>query len=348
MRKRTIATLLLSCMAVFVCWSGPAVVQADDEKTIKKRKPTRFLRIEQDEFGEPVSLQTATAKYILNDGNRVKLEVYLESVVHIGDAAYYRGFNRRFKHYDTVLYELIAPKKRRIPESDNDKTHPLRLLQQVASEGLGFVHQLDEIEYDVEHMVHSDLSPKEMAAARVKRGEDEFTILADVVLHTLRKMNRDALKDDGEPKKKPREILDFDVLSDPEGGVKIRRGLARSIASESPEMALFPSQAATLIDDRNDHAMVVFQKALDAGKRRIALFWGAAHMPDFEQRLMLDYGMELDSVHWRNAWDLRDGTVARAPLEAVLENSLRSVFDELLEGLRKNSTTDKDHVGDNE
>lgn len=344
MRKKTIAAALLSGLAVLAfCTPQPAT--ADDDEAIKKRKSTKFLRLEQDEFDEPVAMQTATAKYQLKDDNgEVKLEVYLESVVHIGDAAYYRGFNRRFKHYDTVLYELIAPQGHRVRELTKSKPHPIKLLQQLAGDGLGFVHQIDEINYETANMVHSDLSLAEMQAARKKRGEDEITMFADMVLHALRKMNREAdeKRDESEVEKKPLKLLDLDVLSDPEGGVKIRRVLARAFDGDSPASALFPAQAATLIDDRNERAMAVFQKQLDAGKRRIAFFWGAAHMPDFEKRLMLDYGMELESVNWRSAWDLRDGAVELAPLESVLEKSLRSAFDDVLKDLRKKSRRDKD------
>jgi hypothetical protein len=52
--------------------------------------------------------------------------------------------------------------------------------------------------------------------------------------------------------------------------------------------------------------MKVFQKELAKGKKKIAIFYGAGHMPDFEKRLRLDFGMEKKSVQWLEAWDLED------------------------------------------
>ena len=88
-----------------------------------------------------------------------------------------------------------------------------------------------------------------------------------------------------------------------------------------------------MIDDRNARAMEVFQEQVDQGKRRIAFFWGASHMPDFEKRLILGYGLEPDGLHWRNAWDLREGSVERAPLDSVLEKTVRSLLDDVLDEL---------------
>ena len=60
-----------------------------------------------------------------------------------------------------------------------------------------------------------------------------------------------------------------------------------------------------LIEDRNQAALKVFQTEMAGGKRKMALFYGAAHMPDFEKRLLADYGLKRDKVEWITAWDLR-------------------------------------------
>lgn len=330
------ATVLLSCLTIG-SFLATSPVRGDDSEKIQKRAPTRFIRVKYDEYKEPVALETATAKYVLHDDNGdVKLEVFLESTVHIADAAYYRGFDRRFQRYDTVLYELIAAKDKLIPNAAKGEPHPMKIIQQLAGESLGFVHQTDKIDYQAKNFVHSDLSPEEMQEAKRRRGEDEFTMLADMVLDALRRLNRDAAN--SKPAEtEPVALLNLDLLSDPDGGVKLRRLLARSFDGESPAASFHPAQASSLIGDRNKRAMAVFQKQLDAGKRRIAFFWGAAHMPDFEKRLMLDYGMKKDSVVWRSAWDLREGAVEIAPLESVIEKSLRSAFDDVLEEFRKAS-----------
>ena len=240
--------------------------------TIQKRKPTEFIRVERDEYGNPVGLQTATARYWLQDDTgRVKLEVSLESVVHFADAAYYRGFDQRFRHYDAVLYELVAPEEKRIPKAADDGPNLGRLLQQITAGGLGFAYQMDAIDYQAKNMVHSDLSPAKMAELKRKRGEDEFTMLADLLLDLSRRLNQAASV--GKLNEKPSVELGLDVLVDPNGAVKLRRLLASAFDKGSPVASLNPAQAASLIQDRNERAMQVFQEQLDEGKRKVAFFW---------------------------------------------------------------------------
>ncbi len=312
-----------------------AAAQPDEEPAITKREPTKFIRILYDEYKNPVSLQTATTRYVLKDSDgKTRLEVFLESAIHIADRAYFKEFNQRFRHYDAVLYELVAPPEKRIPDPEQELSNPIRLVQQLAADGLGFAHQVSEIDYKVENMVHADLSPEQMAAARQKRGDDQFTMLADLLVHMMREVNRQTPPSElVSPAEPGEEALDLSVLSDPNGAVRLRRMLATEFAKAgSLEAALPASHIQALIRDRNVQAMQVFQQQLDQKRERIAFFWGAAHMEDLEKRLVLDYGMQLDGIYWRDAWDLRDGAVERAPLESVLENTLR---DSLHEALRQ-------------
>ncbi len=324
------------CAASIVAANGYA--NAQDSSRIEKREPTKFIRLQRDEFKNPQALQTATTKYVLKDEQgKVKLEVYLESVVHIGDQAYYKSFASRFEHYDAILYELVAPPEKTKPSKEGP-THPLRLIQQIAADGLGFAHQLDEVDYESETMIHSDLSPKEIAEAMRKRGDDEITMMADMMLHAIRQANRSVAASVAETDEPPTavDVMDMSVLMKPNGGVLIRRALAESLVeATTSDQPLPASQMATLIKARNTRALKKFQEQLDEGKRKIAFFWGAGHMPDLEQRLILQYGMELEGVYWKNAWDLRDGAVKTAPLETVLEKTLRGSLEQTLRDLLK-------------
>ena len=59
-----------------------------------------------------------------------------------------------------------------------------------------------------------------------------------------------------------------------------------------------------LIQDRNETAMKVLAEQLRKGHRRVAIYYGAAHMPDFEKRLVADHDMQLAGTRWLTAWDL--------------------------------------------
>jgi hypothetical protein len=321
--------------------SLPVQGQQTESKPIKRRQPTKFIRVEHDEFKAPVALQTATVKYVLkDDAGKALVEVTLESVVHVADAAYYRGFDRRFEHYDAVLYELIAPPELTVPTQEgSDKKqappHPMKILQELMGDSLGFVHQTDAINYKAENMVHADLSPAEMKAARLQRGDDDLMMLADAVVEMLRKASSDPSDTESDDDiDDVVDLLDLDFLSDPDSGIKLRRMLAKTFdTSHAPHALLRPTQVRSLIDDRNERAMEVLQEQIDQGRTRIAFFWGAAHMPDLEKRMILGYGFERESVRWRNAWDLREGAVSRAPLDSILEKRVRSTLDDVLDSL---------------
>ncbi|MGH7128138.1 MAG: hypothetical protein ACREIV_06195, partial [Planctomycetaceae bacterium] len=71
-----------------------------------------------------------------------------------------------------------------------------------------------------------------------------------------------------------------------------------------PSTGLGPTLATLLIDDRNAACMKVFQKELAGGKTKIAIFYGAAHMPDFERRLEEEFGLKRAGADWLTAWNL--------------------------------------------
>ena len=71
--------------------------------------------------------------------------------------------------------------------------------------------------------------------------------------------------------------------------------------------ALGGENGSALIQARNERAMAVFDKQRSEGRRRIGIFYGAAHMPDFENRLR-QRGFEPDETRWFDAWLLNDAT----------------------------------------
>ena len=67
-----------------------------------------FVRIALDDDKRPRALQMSIASYVPADNDRL-LQVDLISAIHIGDPSYYAELNARFRDYDALLYELVAP-----------------------------------------------------------------------------------------------------------------------------------------------------------------------------------------------------------------------------------------------
>ena len=70
---------------------------------------------------------------------------------------------------------------------------------------------------------------------------------------------------------------------------------------------------SAVIAARNERAIEVLREQMQAGKRRIGIFYGVAHMPDFEARLIDELGLERGRTRWVDAWRLSASRPASAP-----------------------------------
>ncbi len=109
--------------------------------------------------------------------------------------------------------------------------------------------------------------------------------------------------------------------------LKAKQVLARQLtAAGSLDEALGGTLNQMLVKDRNAAAAKVLQQQLAAGKKRIAIFYGAAHMGDFHGRLVNDFGLKPSNTRWLTAWDLtRSGS---SPLDNPI-SLLQQLFEAL-------------------
>jgi hypothetical protein len=276
-----------------------------DAPALKKVEPTKFIRVTRDDKDQPLALETSITRYVPANGAGVTVD--LVGVVHVGDRAYYDKLNKHMEQYDVLLYELVAPQGTRIPKGGRRETdNPLALLQQVMKTVLALESQTDRIDYTAKNFVHADLSPEEMAEAVRNRGDDGFTLALSIAADFMRMSNLQQQKQAKHPPRAEPEFDPLELLLDPSGPVKLKRMMAQQMEDMgSADAGLGQTLNTILIADRNKAAMQVFQKELAKGKKKIGIFYGAAHMPDFEKRLREDFGLKKDSEQWLPAWDLR-------------------------------------------
>ena len=91
---------------------------ASKTKAVKKKKTghKQYIRVARDNKGRPLALQTEIISYKAEEGKWKGVTVDLIGVVHIGDKDYYKALNKRFRDYDAVLYELVAPENANVPQ----------------------------------------------------------------------------------------------------------------------------------------------------------------------------------------------------------------------------------------
>lgn len=257
----------------------------------------QFLRLLRDDDKTPVALETAVVRYASQDPTR-PFTVDLIGAIHVGEKAYFDSLNRTFEDYDAVLYELVAPKDSNVPMQGQRSGHPVSVLQVSMKNVLGLEFQLDRVDYRRKNFVHADLSPDEFAKSMEEKGES-FTKLM------FRMMGQGVAQQSGDPARSN----DFALL----GAFFSKnraRDLKRVFAQQFEEMekanaVLDGPDGSTIITERNRRAVEVLNKQLQAGKQRLAIFYGAAHLPDFDQRLRDELKLKPVSERWLEAWNLR-------------------------------------------
>ncbi|MCH2182514.1 MAG: TraB/GumN family protein [Mariniblastus sp.] len=293
---------------------------AAETKRTEQTATSRFMRLQRDTAGEPTALQTAISRYRAADSD---LLVDLIGAVHIGEADYYRQLNRQFSQYDIVLYELVAPPGTRVPSGGHsDSNHPLAWLQGSMKEMLGLESQLQRIDYQAANFRHADLSPKQISERMAARGDTPLTVGLSAMADILRQQNlaqRQAETTEPDAPGPPDVVELIDQLGQP---LELKKMLAGQF-TQSGDLSrqLGPTLNQLLIVDRNQAAVQVLQKTIKEGHKKIAIFYGAAHLPDFDQRLTGQLNLKKTESTWVTAWDL-----TTAPRHNHLSNPSSMLF----------------------
>jgi len=344
MTKPHIKTMAM-LIAIWLTGQGLLDAQTRDTKTQRnsvrqsQNKPqkstdaqTRFLQLTRDAAGGPKSLQTSITRYQSANG---KVLVDLVGAVHIGEKKYFQQLNKQLSQYDVVLYELVAPKGTRIPaggrQGQGGSTNPLSWMQDSMKNMLGLESQLELIDYQAKNFVHADLSPTELSEKMSERGDNMFTLGLSAFSEMMQNQQKMAEKMKSNPNSGISPQMDFgsimDLINNP---LELKRMMASQFtASGAIEMGLGKKLNQLIVADRNKAAMKELKSQLNRNQKRIAIFYGAAHMPDFENRLVKDFGLKKSHHVWVDAWDLKS-----APRKQSNEFSeLGSLFMKLMDSI---------------
>jgi hypothetical protein len=327
--------LLLALLAIgCLIWSGPSL--ADDAKTAPpkgtqtttrdSKKETvkgdavtsdkqqagekdkaaadepKFIRIRRNDKGQPVAMETAVVHYIGADGKRPGVSVDLVGAIHIADKSYYAELNKLFETYEVVLYELVAPEGTRIPKEGREgvSSHPLGAMQQGMGAMLELTHQLNGVDYTKENFVHADMSPEDFAKSMEKRGESFMQMFLRLMGQGMAQQAAQQQQNGGNP-----DLNMLMALFSKDRARKLKVMLADQFENLEGQMVMFDGpEGSTIITERNKKALEVLDKQLKEGKKHIAIFYGAGHLPDMEKRLAADFGLKRESEKWLVAWSM--------------------------------------------
>ena len=266
----------------------PPTTRGDDQNQ------QQFLRIATTPDEQPRALQAAIVTYAARHGGETVI-VDLISALHIGDASYYSTLNDRFASYDALLYELIASEQARTPKPGSGKTGVISHTQRIIKDALGLEFQLDKIDYERPNFVHADFSPDELSSDMQARGESLYDYFWRIFFAAVSQAAKDPLGIQG--MSRMAQALD----SKNSLRVALAHDLARRL--DLGDVLAGPNGSA-IIEGRNQRALEVMQVEIESGARRIGIFYGAGHMPDFDWRLRTELSFEKQQESWIDAWKL--------------------------------------------
>ncbi|HET7133843.1 MAG TPA: hypothetical protein VFJ95_16425 [Gammaproteobacteria bacterium] len=257
-----------------------------------------FLRIAKNAAGEPRAFQTSIVHLAPDSASISRVTVDLVAAVHIGDARYYEELNARFRDYDSVLYELVAPQGTRVPLGGGPRRSLVSSVQSGMTDVLGLAFQLEKIDYTRPNFVHSDLSPDEMARSMAERGESAADYLWKAMGVSLNEQAKDPFGLQG--------FAMLVALLSPDRERLLKIQLASSMLNLDQITAVIEGkEGSSLIGERNKRAVTVLEDRIRRGDKRIAIFYGAAHMTDMAKRIESELGLRRVGSEWLDAWDLR-------------------------------------------
>lgn len=254
---------------------SPAVLRAEDGE---------FIRVDED--AKAARLQTAVTRFE-KDGATVDLI----GAVHIADKAYYDSLNKRFEGYEVLLFEMIGGegvKPGAPPEPDpgkKEKPNALALIYGKAARMLKLVGQVDHIDYRAQNFLHADLTINEFTEKQEERGESILSFMLST--------------EQSATQPNPLRLL-YAVVSGRADLLKL--ALIHTLGDGDDQIAAIAGDNV-VIGDRNARCLEVLERELGAGRKKVGIFYGAAHYPDMQRRLM-EQGFTRTSNEWLTAWNV--------------------------------------------
>jgi hypothetical protein len=268
-----------------------AVTEVKDIKAAENKfEKSDFIRVDEDD--KTSRLQTSVTTYE-KDG----VKVDLIGAVHIADKEYFADLNKIFTKYEVLLFEMVGGEQMQKGKSINqvkDKDAQFSFLEgmhRTLQDKLELEGQKEHIDYSKENFVHADLSMKEFQKLQKEKKESIFSFAMKSAQSQI----------EGKQAKQPSTIKLLKALVTGDANL-LKLSIVHTLGQGDDQIAALAG-ASVIIDDRNEKCLQVMDEQIAAGKKNIGIFYGAAHFPDMEER-MLKSGFKKEGQTWMTAWDM--------------------------------------------
>lgn len=260
-------------------------------------EPTDFIRVVEDE--KQAQLQTSITTYRKGDTS-----ITLIGAIHIADEDYFQALNKEFTKYPVLLFELIGGENaaktlngkpgEKEEAADGRPAEGLRGLYGSFASTMQLAEQIDLIDYTKENFVHADLTMAEYQKLTEGKSDE---VLAFALQTSVK---------GSEISGKPFGGMDMGlvmraILSGDSTGLKLQY---MTLMEQGDESTAALTGKNLVISDRNDKCFAVLAEQRKKGAQKIGIFYGAAHFPDMERRLLAD-GFEQVQHDWLTAWHVK-------------------------------------------
>jgi len=255
-----------------------------------------------------IAMDTAVVHFQSKPGDKDAVTVDLIGAVHIADAEYYEKLNKLFMEYDVVLFELVAEEGTRPDPKETAKSNEspglIGGVQNGFADLLKLEHQLHHIDYTMKNMLHADMEPDVFMKRMVGEGE-MAKIFTRAMMQSLNQSDSQSDKTAG------RIIGSLFATRDKTLGLK-RVFAAEMCRQIQDELWIFEGDdGSTLIRERNDCALKKLREVINRGEKKIAIFYGAAHLDDFCDQMEKKFDLKPIKVTWVKAWDMGENSEMR-------------------------------------
>lgn len=300
---------LLAGSALLLAFMMP--VRAEWVDTAKAAPALKFTRFVEDPTG--ARLQTAVRSYRNKEG----VKVDLVGAIHIADKAYYEKLNARFTRYDAMLYEMVGESvaKRLQWKAEGEGNHSkddaetikqensagknlqwLHPLYETMQNSLGLTGQMNGVDYTAANFVHADMTLREFAATQQAKKESFASLWWKSVVVQME-----------HPEAAPEQpglLKIMEILCRKDSTTELKRLMGRMFGSIDGMLAGMETEGGSvIIHSRNQVALSELENQISHGKKNLAIFYGAAHLPDMDKRLRA-MGFECVGYEWFTAWDI--------------------------------------------
>ena len=283
-----------------------------------EKEDSRFLRFVGDGT-KGGTLETSEYDYKNDDGVTVRLV----SAVHIGEAAYFRDIQMSFEKSDAVLYEMVKPKDSGPPIRGVHSDSSVSKLQRFLKDRLDLSFQLDEIDYTKPNFIHADLDAETFQELQSQRGESFATLMLSALMKSLTDPGSIKQFDD-----EPTDVVD--LMTRPDGERQLKLLLGRHLGDiEREASGVGVLDGSVILTERNKAVLSKLEETIKSGKKDIAIFYGAAHMPDLSAQIE-KMGFKHTQTKWRPAWD----ATIRAGEPSAFQKLMNGAGQNLLDALK--------------